>query len=396
MSDHLQLLGPVLCTASNRSRATRSSIPWRISSPSTRRGHCEYFAGALVMMLRSQGIPARMAIGFKGGEWNPLGMYYQVQQLHAHAWVEVLSGGEPTFPMGEFADDEAAAAAWLVLDPTDGAQESSDGSGGSGDVGRLHQYLDYAQVLWTNYVVGLNSKRQRQGIYEPLADGVVAAVENRRSAARCGKIGCHASGRLARGHILGLVSPALVQLARRTGGGRLFADSSSPLPDCGRWLRRRAAAAGTGRRGPLGDEPPVLEMYRRLEAALARQGLSRHPAQTAYEFAVAAGGDLAEHIEHRRVAHLPRRIVDVVSSRALRRSHPGQPGSRRGRTCARRIGASALVAASLNGARSRSAASARDVHAPDARRLANAGRIRKLERPCDSLPGRLVRNKLQS
>ena len=44
-------------------------------------GHCEYFAGALVMMLRSQGIPARMAIGFKGGEWNSLGMYYQVQQF---------------------------------------------------------------------------------------------------------------------------------------------------------------------------------------------------------------------------------------------------------------------------------------------------------------------------
>ncbi len=55
-----------------------------------RAGHCEYFAGALVLMLRSQGIPARMVIGFKGGEWNELGNYYQVQQLHAHTWVEAL------------------------------------------------------------------------------------------------------------------------------------------------------------------------------------------------------------------------------------------------------------------------------------------------------------------
>jgi hypothetical protein len=51
-------------------------------------------------------------------------------------------------------------------------------------------------------------------------------------------------------------------------------------------------------------------MYRRLEAALARQGLQRHSAQTAYEFAVAAGGHLAESIELNRLSHLPRRVVE--------------------------------------------------------------------------------------
>ena len=38
--------------------------------------------------------------------------------------------------------------------------------------------MDYAQVLWTNYVVGLNSKRQRQGIYEPWKPGSQAAFDN--------------------------------------------------------------------------------------------------------------------------------------------------------------------------------------------------------------------------
>jgi hypothetical protein len=51
-------------------------------------------------------------------------------------------------------------------------------------------------------------------------------------------------------------------------------------------------------------------MYRRLEAALARAGMVRYPAQTAHEYAVAAGGELAERVEYRRVAHLPRRIVE--------------------------------------------------------------------------------------
>ncbi len=62
--------------------------------------------------------------------------------------------------------------------------------------------------------------------------------------------------------------------------------------------------------GRTAHEPPTLEMYRRLEAALGRRGLKRQPSQTAYEFAVVAGGSLAESLEHRRVAHLPRRIVE--------------------------------------------------------------------------------------
>ena len=72
------------------------------------------------MMLRSQNVPARMAIGFKGGEWNPLGMYYQVQQLHAHAWVEVYLDNDD-IPADAFASDEVTPkAAWFVLDPTVG------------------------------------------------------------------------------------------------------------------------------------------------------------------------------------------------------------------------------------------------------------------------------------
>ena len=53
-----------------------------------RRGHCQYFASALVMMLRSQGIPARIVVGYRTDEYNDLGRYYVARQLHAHAWVE--------------------------------------------------------------------------------------------------------------------------------------------------------------------------------------------------------------------------------------------------------------------------------------------------------------------
>ena len=52
-------------------------------------------------------------------------------------------------------------------------------------------------------------------------------------------------------------------------------------------------------------------MYCRLERALARRGLLRLAGQTPYEFAIAAGGDLAESIEHIPLASMPRRVVEA-------------------------------------------------------------------------------------
>jgi hypothetical protein len=335
-----------------------------------RLGHCEYFSGALVMMLRSQGIPARIAIGFKGGEWNPLGMYYQVQQLHAHAWVEVLLD-QPNIPADAFEGEELPSAAWLVLDPTEGAQDVGSTVKRASLWGRVKQYVDYAHVLWSNYVVGMNSKRQQQEIYGPLAEEVSSAGEavvspkfwkaHWRTAANS-RIGVF--WQWYRSHwfsprgclvaiLFSLVVIVLAYVSRwmirffvhRPAVGAVRAPRGLALLEVQwrleswsrrRQLSRRAGLAGTVlsvsallvawvfRRligilrwfGLVGDAgspqaAPVLEMYRRLEAALARRGIERHPGQTAYEFAAAAGGDLAEDTQQRRVAHLPRRIVEA-------------------------------------------------------------------------------------
>jgi transglutaminase-like putative cysteine protease len=69
-------------------------------------GHCEYFATAMVLMLRAEGIPARFVTGFLGAEYNPLEGYYIVRQSNAHAWVEAYLPDEgwtsfdPTPPSG--------------------------------------------------------------------------------------------------------------------------------------------------------------------------------------------------------------------------------------------------------------------------------------------------------
>jgi transglutaminase-like putative cysteine protease len=271
-----------------------------------RAGHCEYFAGALVMMLRSQGVPARMAIGFKGGEWNAPGMYYQVQQLHAHTWVEAYLDAKDVPPSAFAADETKPPGAWMVLDPTVGESDGGNAGQATGLLARLRQYTDYTQVLWANYVVGLSARRQQEGIYAPLVAGVRAGIHN-------------------------LVGPDVWR-------HRLDAAANSPLGRFWRWYRRHwfdwrggLVAAGISlllvalylavrrfggqlrrlvRKRSGKHEPPSLEMYRRLEAVLARKGFQRPAGQTAHEFAVAAGGQLAESAELNRVSHLPRRIVE--------------------------------------------------------------------------------------
>lgn len=52
-----------------------------------RRGHCEYFATATVLLLRQAGIPARYVTGYAVQEWSALERRYVVRQRHAHAWA---------------------------------------------------------------------------------------------------------------------------------------------------------------------------------------------------------------------------------------------------------------------------------------------------------------------
>lgn len=59
----------------------------------TRRGYCNYYATAMVMMLRSQGIPARMAAGFAQGTYEADSSTFLVKENDAHTWVEVFFPG---------------------------------------------------------------------------------------------------------------------------------------------------------------------------------------------------------------------------------------------------------------------------------------------------------------
>lgn len=60
----------------------------------TRRGFCEHYAAAFVVLMRGAGVPARVVTGYQGGEQNPVDGYLVVRQSDAHAWAEIWIEGE--------------------------------------------------------------------------------------------------------------------------------------------------------------------------------------------------------------------------------------------------------------------------------------------------------------
>jgi transglutaminase-like putative cysteine protease len=52
-------------------------------------GFCEHYAASFATLMRLAGIPARVVVGYLGGEYNDLGHFFLVRQADAHAWCEV-------------------------------------------------------------------------------------------------------------------------------------------------------------------------------------------------------------------------------------------------------------------------------------------------------------------
>ena len=110
----------------------------------TRAGYCQFYAGAMALMLRYLGIPARVAVGFAGGRYDPQRGSWLVTDRDAHAWVEVWFKGygwlpfDPTPPAPGAAPRETLAGAKAVpglgargLTPSAAARASTPARGAS-------------------------------------------------------------------------------------------------------------------------------------------------------------------------------------------------------------------------------------------------------------------------
>jgi hypothetical protein len=260
--------------------------------------------------LRSVGIPARVVLGYRGGEWNAVGNFYVFRQLHAHSWVEAYLSPDQV-PLADVSSPELRKfaennGAWLQLDGTT-SNTSADLATTNSTWYQLGQTVDYLQFLWNNYVLGMDALRQRDEVYKPLMNNMLETFQ--RETDRNTWQGRFAAfyesvvpevlrGPNGRAAWLVLMASAaallLVLVVTRRRRNRVRANLARAAAD------RRSSAAG-----------PVVDFYVRLEAVLARRRLSRTADQTQREFIQAACGELAELPETRSVAALPRKIVEA-------------------------------------------------------------------------------------
>jgi transglutaminase-like putative cysteine protease len=200
-----------------------------------RAGHCEYFAAAMAVMLRSLGVPSRVVNGFQRGEWNPYGQYYIVRYYDAHSWVEA------------FIPDTG----WVTFDPTPRATMDS--------LGRRPTllYLDSLRLQWHRYVVNWTLRDQIKA---------VQSVQFGLAGLRRWSAGVDADPRAQLARAAALV---LVLAIAAVGGWAAW--------------RHRHGGFGAGRSRTPG-------FYRRALRAAARRGLRPGAGETAREFSGRVAG----------------------------------------------------------------------------------------------------------
>lgn len=274
-------------------------------------GHCQLYASALAIMLRSQNIPARLAIGYLGNEYNDATDSYMVRGMHAHAWVEAYIPPESCTPEMMASGAAGRGGAWLMLDPTSGVYREDQ----TVVPGRP---LELARTLWQDYVLGMDSRTQPDPIninnskvlglldlsrWQSIVEDVSDRVEN-RPVWRLGFITvvCLVIG----GIVYGLVRSRTVRVRakprrpvsriRKMLGDALFWIS----PELGSWVMGDAYVLR------------IVPFYERMTAWLKRHHrLQREPTETHREFVRRVAKHFAQHPQRQQIEATVRDITDA-------------------------------------------------------------------------------------
>ncbi len=153
LDPRIAVLARQLATPANMERYLRTQFGYTLDLPSAaqpdplanflferRKGHCEYFASAMTVMLRSLGTPARMVNGFQSGTFNPVNGLYLMRASDAHSWVEAW----------------LPASGWTIFDPTPTVMRPP----ANALLARLALYQDAAETIWREWVVNYDLNQQ--------------------------------------------------------------------------------------------------------------------------------------------------------------------------------------------------------------------------------------------
>jgi protein-glutamine gamma-glutamyltransferase len=216
-------------------------------------GHCEYFASAMAIILRSAGIPTRLVNGFLRGEYNPVSGDYIVRQSDAHSWVEVFVPGR----------------GWLEFDPTPPDPNQGDMTLSM----QLSHYVDAMQQMWNSYIIVYDTSAQLQ-LFRSAQDSVQSAQASVRDQSERWltfgqKLSDAVSGRITKliGSAVFWVALTLLILGATTYKQR-------------RALKTRLQIWRIRSGGGAVNEDVVEQLFYRATRLAERSADARHPAQT--------------------------------------------------------------------------------------------------------------------
>lgn len=219
-------------------------------------GYCEHYATAMVVLLRTVGIPARLVTGFLATEWNAYGNYYTVRQRDAHAWVEVY------FPQ----------SGWITMDPTPPVPEATAPNWWQS----ASSLMDSARLKWDRFFVHYNANDQ------------LAVVQGLRE-----------GGGAVRARMSESLTTLLGQLSVSIDRFRAALTPTDPLPTAiillililavgagyaGRLMLRGSRTAADRQECYSAHQQTAVTLYAHMIDCCAQQGIAKPPSATPREF----------------------------------------------------------------------------------------------------------------
>jgi protein-glutamine gamma-glutamyltransferase len=217
-----------------------------------KKGHCEYFASSLAVMLRTLGIPSRVVTGFQSGVYNPISGSILIRSSDAHSWVEAW----------------LPRRGWTTFDPT----PPDPNAQGLSVWTRLGFYADAAEVFWQDWVLNYNLDRQLQlasrvgessrHVGLNWFDDILPALAR----------GFRGTSNFAMRYGFALLAAAMLAILVQLFGG-----------DVWRWWKSRQRVLKVQRGEAEASDATVL--YHRMLKVLRRRGIEKPPWVTPFEFA---------------------------------------------------------------------------------------------------------------
>jgi hypothetical protein len=211
-------------------------------------GYCEHYATAMVIMLRTIGIPARLVTGFLPGEWNDFGHYYTVRQQDAHAWVEVW------FPR----------SGWVTFDPTPSVMKAFSNP----LLKQVGGIIDSIRLKWDRFVIHYSFYDQMTAAQRARDQGesVRASIVSILGTLK------NWSGLRSESGTMRISPPPWMSLATLLLCALLLLVMSA-------LFRKRTAKVVFSNR-----DIAAIHMYERMLAVLATRGVNKRPEMTPLEF----------------------------------------------------------------------------------------------------------------